>query len=232
MALEHTAETTAWTERFQRGDEHCLQEVRDDLCPRVCTILKQRFHRLGPALIEEAVAAAMWTAWRRRANFDPGRGTFHAWFYAIASGHCLDLLRKRARSMELTMAPGELERLPEARRRPAGCDGIGIDEPRGRVESCFSAPCAMVREALGSLPQSQRAVLTADGEAPNGRADTHALAVELGISDSAVRQARQRGLKRLKSELERRGIEKFLSVSHAERINCGANPRRPKRKRS
>jgi RNA polymerase sigma factor (sigma-70 family) len=53
------------------------------------------------AAAEDITAAAFERAYRRRAAFDPGRGTPRAWIFTIARNAALDELRRRRRTTSL-----------------------------------------------------------------------------------------------------------------------------------
>jgi len=73
----------------------CAQEVH----AYVCSLVRD------PAAAEDVVALAFERAYRRRAWFDPGRGTQRAWLFAIARNAALDELRRRRRSAALLTDP-------------------------------------------------------------------------------------------------------------------------------
>jgi len=73
----------------------CAQEVH----AYVCSLVRD------PAAAEDVVALAFERAYRRRARFDPRRGTQRAWLFAIARNAALDELRRRRRSAALLADP-------------------------------------------------------------------------------------------------------------------------------
>src|SRR4051794_11983022 len=70
---------------------------------------------------EDVTAAAFEKAFRRRRSFDARRGSERAWLFGIARNAALDELRRRRRTIALTLGPAGAE---------AG-GGNAADDPRG-----------------------------------------------------------------------------------------------------
>ena len=83
---------------------------------------------------EDVVQDAFLSAWRHRDDFDPRRGSYRAWLYGIARNGARNVLRKKR--------PATVSALPE---RVAVHASSEPDEH------------ARLDEALGALPQDQRA---------------------------------------------------------------------------
>ena len=90
------------------------------------------------ASAEDVTALAFERAYRRRASFDPGRGSQRGWLFGIARNAALDELRRRRRSAPLL---GELP--DEAAAAP--------DE-----EADLAVRRTTVRTALAALPARER----------------------------------------------------------------------------
>ena len=105
---------------------------RDDLYAYVCGLLRDR------AAAEDVTAQAFERAFRRRASFDPRRGTHRAWLFGIARNAALDELRRRRRQTELLAEPADPDAIPAeqtaeiALRRRALRDAIAVLGARER----------------------------------------------------------------------------------------------------
>jgi len=83
--------------------EELYRSSRDDLHAYVAGMLRDR------AAAEDVTAAAFERAYRKRARFDPRRGTPRAWLFGIARNAALDELRRRGRSAELSAEPADAD---------------------------------------------------------------------------------------------------------------------------
>ncbi len=72
---------------------------RDDVYGYVSGLLRDR------SAAEDVTAQAFERAYRRRASFNPQRGTHRAWLFGIARNAALDELRRRSRQAELVGEP-------------------------------------------------------------------------------------------------------------------------------
>jgi RNA polymerase sigma-70 factor, ECF subfamily len=82
--------------------EALYRSSRDDVYAYVAGLLRDH----GAA--EEVAAAAFERAYRKRARFDPQRGSGRAWLFGIARNAALDELRRRKRYAELEGDPVDL----------------------------------------------------------------------------------------------------------------------------
>jgi RNA polymerase sigma factor (sigma-70 family) len=104
--------------------------------------------RVGPALAEDLAAETFATAYRRRALFDPAKGSLRSWLCGIAA----NLLRNHWRAEQhLLMLDARL--VPEAELDTEG----GCDDVDRRVTAALLAP--RLAAALGQLTHDQREVL-------------------------------------------------------------------------
>jgi RNA polymerase sigma-70 factor (ECF subfamily) len=92
---------------------------------------------------EEVVQDVFWQLWKSQVSYDPGRGGFRTWLFAITRSRCLDRLRKRPRD-----AAAAVE-LPPAR--------SGAPDPERAAY--LSERQKRVVAALDELPQPQRVAL-------------------------------------------------------------------------
>jgi RNA polymerase sigma-70 factor, ECF subfamily len=96
--------------------EALYRSSRDDVYAYVSGLLRDR------AAAEEVTATAFERAYRKRARFDPKRGSGRAWLFGIARNAALDELRRRKRHAELAADPVDLDELgthEDAERREA-----------------------------------------------------------------------------------------------------------------
>jgi RNA polymerase sigma-70 factor (ECF subfamily) len=117
--------------------------------------------RVGTTLAEDLAAETFATAFRRRASFEPGRGTLRSWLYGIAT----DLVRNHWRAEQHLLAL-DARILPGA---DLSDNSDAIDQP---LTAALLAP--RLAAALGLLSRDQR-----DVPGPAERADPsrfHALA--------------------------------------------------------
>ena len=92
-AIEAPTEAEAAFEALYRSS-------RDDVFAYVAGLLRDR------SAAEDVTAQAFERAYRRRASFNPRRGTRRAWLFGIARNAALDELRRRRRHAELLAEPG------------------------------------------------------------------------------------------------------------------------------
>jgi RNA polymerase sigma factor (sigma-70 family) len=137
--------------------EELYRGSRDDLYAYVAGLLRDRH------AAEDVTALAFERAYRRRARFDPRRGTRRAWLFAIARNAALDELRRRRRLAELA-------------REPAGETSSEIEES---VE--VSLRRAALREAMAELSGRERELVALKFFAGLSNAE---IAAVLGISES------------------------------------------------
>jgi RNA polymerase sigma-70 factor, ECF subfamily len=115
--------------------EELYRSSRDDLYAYVAGMLRDK------SAAEDVTAAAFERAYRKRARFDPRRGSRRAWLFGIARNAALDELRRRGRHAELTAEPA--------------------DASSSVVESAeASARRATVRAALARLGGREREVVS------------------------------------------------------------------------
>lgn len=79
--------------------EGLYRDNRDDLFAYVAGMLRDR------SAAEDITAQAFERAYRRRASFNPKRGSHRAWLFGIARNAALDELRRRQRQAELAKEP-------------------------------------------------------------------------------------------------------------------------------
>ena len=134
-----------------------------------------------PSTAEDLTIETFWRIWRARARFDPGRG-FGGWARRIATNVAIDHL-KSTRSIVFPVTPASADAPEDALARRELVAGT--------------------RSALAALPPHFRVVVTLAliEERPYVE-----IAETLGTSVGTVKSRVFRGVRRLRRELERRGI--------------------------
>ncbi|MBD0839736.1 sigma-70 family RNA polymerase sigma factor [Streptomyces sp. TRM68416] len=130
-------------ERFVRGEEAALAEVHRAWRPLVHAMARRALGDTGEA--EDVTQNVFLAAWRGRAGFDPVRGALSAWLVGITRRKVADALSARTRRGELTEVAGSLLELRVRAHTP---------EPQALLDR------VVVREAMATLPEAQRRVLT------------------------------------------------------------------------
>lgn len=127
------------------GDEQALAALYDRHGARAFSLA---LRILGdPEAAEEVVLDVFWSVWQHAGTFTPERGRFTTWLYAMIRNRAIDQLRRRrARPLQ---AP-EIE--PESREAAAADPAV---ETLAEREELAQA----IREAMATLPESQRRVL-------------------------------------------------------------------------
>jgi RNA polymerase sigma-70 factor (ECF subfamily) len=106
-------------------------------------------HMLGRDHAEDVIQEAFLRLWRNAGRYDPERGAFSAWFYAVVRHRIQDELRQRRRDERLMVAGDADDLLAET-----PIPGIDVDETVAQRERGRA-----VLRALQSLPPDQRRVL-------------------------------------------------------------------------
>ena len=81
--------------------DQLYRSSRDDVYAYAAGLLRD------PSAAEEVTAAAFERAYRKRARFDPRRGSARAWLFGIARNAALDELRRRGRQAEMVGEPSD-----------------------------------------------------------------------------------------------------------------------------
>jgi RNA polymerase sigma-70 factor, ECF subfamily len=168
-ALTLTAVASSEAETPQRRLERLYAACRDDVYAYVASVLQDR------SLAEEVTAAAFERAFRRRALFNPRRGSERAWLFGIARNAALDELRRRSRVVSFA---GEHD-----------ADAAGED-PAGD-----SLRRAAVRAALAQLSARERELIALKFHAGLSNAE---LARVLGVSESNAGTMLHRAITKLR----------------------------------
>jgi RNA polymerase sigma factor (sigma-70 family) len=141
--------------------------------------------RVGSALAEDLAAETFAMAYRRRAVFDPGRGSLRSWLYGIAA----NLVRNHWRAEQHLLAL-------DARLVPEIDSSDGSDAADQRVIAALLAP--RLAAALAQITADQREVLLlyAWAELSHGE-----IAAALDIAPGTVRSRLSRARAALREQL-------------------------------
>jgi len=90
---------------------------------------------------EEIIQEVFWRLWKGRIKFDPQRGRFSTWLFAVVRNRCLDRLRSKKRKPFM-------ETLTET--------SAGQDPHNPEEEVYIAERRQIVQQALGQLPPEQR----------------------------------------------------------------------------
>jgi RNA polymerase sigma factor (sigma-70 family) len=141
--------------------------------------------RVGTALAEDLAAETFATAYRRRASFDPGRGSLRSWLYGIAT----NLVRNHWRAEQHLLAL-------DARLLPEIDLSDSSDAADQRVIAALLAP--RLAAALGLLTRDQRDVLLLHAWAELSHEE---IAAVLGIAPGTARSRLSRARASLREQL-------------------------------
>lgn len=139
------------------------------------------FRMLGDAQEAEDVVQDLYVkVWRNAAKWTPGRAKFSTWMHRVAINLCYDRLRKR-RETPLSEPPETID------------DGLAPDEALSEQETS-----AIVRAAIGALPERQRAAIVLCHYRHLGNIEA---AEALGVSVEALESLLARGRRALRTKL-------------------------------
>jgi RNA polymerase sigma factor (sigma-70 family) len=141
--------------------------------------------RVGSALAEDLAAETFATAYRRRARFDPGRGSLRAWLYGIAA----NLVRNQWRAEQHLLAL-------DARLVPEIDSSDGSEAADRRVIAALLAP--QLAAALAQINADHREVLLLHAWAELSHEE---IATALDIAPGTVRSRLSRARAALRGQL-------------------------------
>jgi RNA polymerase sigma factor (sigma-70 family) len=141
--------------------------------------------RVGTALAEDLAAETFATAYRRRASFDPERGSLRSWLYGIAT----NLVRNHWRAEQHLLAL-------DARLLPEIDTSDSSDAADQRVIAALLVP--RLAAALGLLTRDQRDVLLLHAWAELSHEE---IAAVLGIAPGTARSRLSRARASLREQL-------------------------------
>lgn len=141
--------------------------------------------RVGSALAEDLAAETFAMAFRRRATFDPGRGSLRSWLYGIAA----NLVRNHWRAEQHLLAL-------DARLVPEVDTSDGSDAADQRVIAALLAP--RLAAALAQITRDQREVLLLHAWAELSHEE---IAAALDVAPGTVRSRLSRARAALRDQL-------------------------------
>ncbi len=152
--------------------EELYRSSRDDVFAYVAGMLRDR------SAAEDVTAQAFERAYRRRASFDPSRGSHRGWLFGIARNAALDELRRRKRHTELADDP--------------------VDEAAGEAhEEAVEAAMrrSVLSAALATLTPRDRELIALKYFAGLGNAE---IAEAIGVSESNAGTRLHRAMEKLR----------------------------------
>ncbi len=168
-------------ERVSRGDVEALSLLYDRHARAVYAFAA---HAIGRSDAEEVVQDCFVRLWRRAGQFDARRGSFTAWFMAIAQNRVVDELRRRGKGR---IAAEQIESVLMEAVDPAADPE---EEAWQRTQS------DRLVQALRELPAEQRRVLVL---AYFGGLSQSEIAVGLGLPLGTVKKRIRLGLQKLRT---------------------------------
>jgi len=141
--------------------------------------------RVGSALADDLAAETFAMAYRRRASFDPGRGSLRSWLYGIAA----NLVRNQWRAEQHLLAL-------DARLIPDVDTSDGSEAADRRVIAALLAP--RLAASLGQINSDQREVLLLHAWAELSHEE---IAAALDIAPGTVRSRLSRARAALREQL-------------------------------
>lgn len=129
-------------DRLARGDTAALESLYDRHGGYVYAVAVRVLGQGEEA--EEVTQDVFWQLWKKKLLYDPARGRFSTWLFAVTRNRCIDRLRRQKRRP--VTEPLSLEQQPLAASSPEESAYHG--ERRG-----------LLLEALAALPPPQRQAL-------------------------------------------------------------------------
>ncbi len=188
--------------RLLEGDEGVIDKILRIYGPQIFAFLLRKYDTVfNEADIEDVLSIATFRLWQARNAYDESRGSVRVWFFKIADNAAKDVLKlgwQKARMLEIVVDSYEFDGLAVYQ------DNIG---EQTKKEPQHAKMFKDVRKILEALPDVQRRILKADAHARDGKAETRALAAELGLPVGTVRIYRKRGIDRMKEEMRKLGYD-------------------------
>jgi RNA polymerase sigma factor (sigma-70 family) len=171
-------------EKLRPGSIESPGDFEDAFRQHFASVYRFIARRVGTDLAEDLAAEAFATAYRRRASYDPGRGSLRSWLFGIAA----NLVRERWRDEQQLL---ELD----ARLMAASARSFD-DDADARVIAAALAP--RIAGALAALNREQREVLLLHAWADLSNEE---IAAALGIANGTARSRLSRARAALRAQL-------------------------------
>lgn len=167
--------------RLHAQEVEALEVLYDRYCGYVRAIALRSTG--SPEEADEVVQDVFWQLWKSGIRYDPGRGRFSTWLFAITRSRCIDRLRSRRRDSSLE--PLSLDLAESGRRNP-------------EEDAALAERQRVVLDALQQLPVPQRQAL----ELGFYQGMTHReIAARLGEPLGTVKSRIKMGMDKLKQSL-------------------------------
>ncbi len=183
-------EVAELVERIQSGDAEALGNLYDRYSGRVYAFL---LRAVGRELAEELLQDVFVGLWQKAWQYNPAKGSFHAWFFTLVRRRLYDALPRyyKHRNENSLSEPGQGKVLLElAETRP---------EPEEYILKLFRDE--EVRKALQHLPPEQRQIILMTYF---GGMSQRELAEKLNLPVSTIKGRARLGLQRLRQLLPER----------------------------
>lgn len=162
-----------------RQDRAAFAALFRHFAPRVKAFLMKA--GTDAALAEDCAQDVMATVWRKAYQFDPTRASVATWVFTIARNRRIDIARR--------------DRRPEPEALDWGGDG---QEPDQADLYEAAQETARLTEALSTLPEAQRALIT---RAFYGELSHSELAAETGLPLGTIKSRIRLALERLRTKM-------------------------------
>lgn len=181
-----------------RRDESALALLYDRHSRLVYSVALRMLRSAADA--EEVLQETFVRVWSRSDTYETTLGSPAGWLTRIARNRAIDRIRakKVRRDVDATLMPDSADRLEPGGRAGIGAEGEPATTVTPEVMLQEAATAGMVRGALGSLPDTQRALI----EAAFFEGYTHSeLAQRFGVPLGTVKARIRTGLLALRSQL-------------------------------
>jgi len=177
--MSDTTEDLGFMARLQAGDRSALEALSDRHTPLMLGVALRILRRRPDA--EDAIQDAWIQAWRRRASFDPNRGSVASWLVTIARTRAID----RYRSL---VSRGRAESTAEPALPPS--------DPPPEVSAARADLRGRLAKALASIDPKQRQVIEIAYFEGLSQSE---IAERIGVPLGTVKYWTRQGLERLRA---------------------------------
>lgn len=173
-----TEDDDALIARFAAGDQSAARVLTERHVGRVLALATRMLRDTTEA--EDVAQETMLRAWKNAEKWVPGQAKFSTWLHRVALNLCYDRLRKRKSTSLDEVAEPEDD-------RASAQEGLEAGER-----------LAVLKEAMDSLPERQRAAIQMRHFEERGNEETAEI---LGVSVEAVESLLSRGRRALRDKL-------------------------------
>lgn len=174
------------------GDEEAIRAFIGRYGPKLMGFLEREFERVWEDAWQETLIRLV----NKIGQYDPDKASLGTWATKMAQNCAISILRAE-KKYQCTEAHDDIE--TDLRRPPQ--ENL-TPKQRKRAEE----RAQQIREAIETLPPKAQRVVLADLAHPDGKSPADELAKAFETSTNAIDQARFRAKKKLREELERKGI--------------------------